>query len=226
MERNLKQRLEHAIVFYDVDTQNDFMLPDGALHVPEAEKIIGGIGKLTNYARQKGHIVMGSVDRHFKDDAELKRNNGPFPDHCMNDSYGQRKIPETNPVCPAYIENKVMDGKTLDEIVGDKREIFFEKQHYDVFTNPNAELLLSQAHYAVVYGVATDYCVKAAVLGMRKLGLYVFVVTDAVKGVTKEGHDAALEEMKDKEGVRLVTTRQVLEGIAEKKIRADDGIFQ
>jgi len=33
----------------------------------------------------------------------------------------------------------------------------------------------------VVYGVATDFCVKAAVLGMQKRGVQCYVVEDAIK---------------------------------------------
>jgi nicotinamidase-related amidase len=29
------------VIFFDIDTQNDFMKPDGALYVPEAETICG-----------------------------------------------------------------------------------------------------------------------------------------------------------------------------------------
>jgi nicotinamidase-related amidase len=31
------------VIFWDVDTQYDFMHPDGKLYVPEAERIIGNL---------------------------------------------------------------------------------------------------------------------------------------------------------------------------------------
>ena len=224
-KKGLVQLLNYSIVFYDVDTQVDFMLKDGALYVPGAEKIIPNIEKLTNHARQQGEIIMGSVDKHAKGDAELLANGGPFPEHCMDGEHGQKKIWVTNPVCPAYIENKMMRFSQLEHFIGDKREVFFEKQHYDVFTNPNAKSVLEHVCYAVVYGVATDYCVKAAVLGMRNLGIEVFLVKDAVKGITQEGENEALKEMKDA-GAHFFTTKDVLSGKVLRYVRAFEGICQ
>jgi nicotinamidase/pyrazinamidase len=40
------------LVFWEVDTQKDFMLPGGKLYVPGAERLLPNIQKLTNAARQ------------------------------------------------------------------------------------------------------------------------------------------------------------------------------
>ena len=45
-------------VFFDVDTQVDFMLPDGRLHVPGAETIIPNLSKLMAYAEAQGTPVL------------------------------------------------------------------------------------------------------------------------------------------------------------------------
>ncbi|MBU2590311.1 MAG: cysteine hydrolase [Nanoarchaeota archaeon] len=217
------------ITFYDVDTQNDFMVdPDihqkpTALYIPGAEHIRKNLEKLTNFARDNNYLILGSVDAHSKEDKELKRNNGPFPDHCMKGTWGQEKISETKPLYPIYIENKTIDN--LEKLIEDKNEIFFEKQDVDVFTNLNAKNFLKTLNYVVVYGVATDYCVKAAVLGMLKLDLEVFVVEDAIAGITIEESDRAIEEIKDA-GAYFFTTEEVLKGKVLKHIRAFEGIIQ
>lgn len=208
---DLRKRIQ-GIVFYDVDTQNDFMRQSGNLYVPNAESIIPNIGKLTKYARHQGMVISGSVDKHSEIDAELKRNGGPFPDHCMGGTSGQEKIAETQPISPVYIPNEKTELNKLEELIGPGREIFLEKQHYDVFTNPNTEKVLKNAHTIVVYGVATDYCVKAAVLGFRDLEITTFVVEDAIAGVTEEGSRKAIEEMRGA-GAILVKTEDILEGI-------------
>src|SRR3989344_4924987 len=88
-------------IFWDVDTQNDFMHKDGALYVPDAELIIPNLAALTEIARKNNIPVLGSVDRHFGTEeykareGELARWGGSFPDHCMNNSKGQLKIDET-----------------------------------------------------------------------------------------------------------------------------------
>ncbi len=95
-----------------------------------------------------------------------------------------------------------------------QRGIYFEKQTYDVFSNPLTEIILKaiDTKQAIIYGVATDYCVKAAVLGMQKRGIQCYVVEDAIKGVDVNPGDSekALEEMVSA-GAKLVTTQQVLE---------------
>ena len=49
----------------------------------------------------------------------------------------------------------------------------------------------------MVFGVATDYCVKEAVLGLLKRGYKVTLLTDAIKATTQEGGKDALKEMED-----------------------------
>jgi len=239
-------------IFYDVDTQNDFMNRDGALYVPGAELIKPNLRDLTKYARNPGRYdsvmdaipIVGSVDRHFGTksyngrEGELNRWDGPFPNHCMSGKKGQQKIDETRVIwhefgvepydvaiyIPHYLDGKVRKldlVKSIGEVVPlyeltPTKTLYFEKQNYDVFTNPAFQLFLDLAEVdeAVVYGVATDYCVRAAVEGMKKQGIQTYVVEDAIKGVAPDTTEAAIEEMKkDKEGLGaiFVTTQQVLE---------------
>jgi nicotinamidase/pyrazinamidase len=236
-------------IFYDVDTQNDFMNKDGALYVPDAELIKSNLFKLTSYAIEKDIPLVGSVDKHFgteeyqERESELQINGGPFSAHCMNGTYGQEKISSTKTLTrvlgdiidkgiyvPHYLTKyasrveldidhaiPILTGKheyTISDIARPSNVgLYFEKQHYDVFTNPGIDLFLKKANVneAVVYGVATDYCVKAAVLGMQKRNIQCYVVEDAIKGVFPDGAKTALEEMVNA-GAKLVTTKQVLEG--------------
>lgn len=186
-------------IFYDVDTQNDFMNKDGALYVPDAELIKPNLELVSLYASQNKIPVIASVDNHYGTlemkaaEVELARWGGPFPDHCMEGTFGQRKIKQT--------AQELTDA------------LIIEKQSYDVFTNPEAEILLRQlgVKEAVVYGVATDYCVKAAVLGMQNRNIQCYVVEDAIKGVFLDKTKLALEEMVNA-GAKLITTKDVLEG--------------
>ena len=49
------------IVFWEVDTQQDFMLPGGKLYVPGAEKIIPNITRLVNVAREGRVLLVSSA---------------------------------------------------------------------------------------------------------------------------------------------------------------------
>ncbi|MEM3400145.1 MAG: cysteine hydrolase family protein [Candidatus Micrarchaeia archaeon] len=207
------------IVFFDVDTQNDFIKKHGKLAVPNAESILPNLKKLTDFARKKGIRIYASVDRHFGDEEhrnserELKKWGGPFPEHCMDGTEGQRKVKETEPKNPLYIENRKLTDEEIERALTWDGEIIIEKQTYDVFDNPNTDILLKGVKAAVVYGVATDYCVKAAVLGMRRRGIDVFLVVDAIKAVNakKGDEEKALEEMR-KAGAKEIKTSEVLKG--------------
>jgi nicotinamidase/pyrazinamidase len=48
----------------------------------------------------------------------------------------------------------------------------------------------------IIYGLATDYCVQATVMHAREEGYTVTLLKSLSKGITPEGTDAAIEEMK------------------------------
>ena len=78
-------------VFYDIDTQYDFISKDGALSVPGAEDIRENLQELTNYAIENGIKIIASADAHPPDDKEFEI----FPPHCVQGTPGQKKVEET-----------------------------------------------------------------------------------------------------------------------------------
>jgi nicotinamidase/pyrazinamidase len=209
MENGLQKR---EIVFWDVDTQKDFMLPEGKLYVKDAEKIIPNLAKLTSYAKQKGIMIIASKDMHTKDDPELEENGGAFPRHCMAGEEGSDKIGETRMEDPVIIENKLYTAEKLKELLEKDGEIIIEKQTFSVFDNPNTRNIIKMLgiEKAVVYGVATDYCVKATVDGLNLMGVDVIIITDAITAVKRADGLKALEEMRQKGAIQM-TTDEVME---------------
>ena len=55
----------------------------------------------------------------------------------------------------------------------------------------------------IVYGIATDYCVKATAVDAANAGYKVIVVEGLCKGVAPKTTEAALKEMKEK-GITVV----------------------
>lgn len=191
-----------------------------------AEQIIPVIASVETYFKNKKTRKAGSVDRHFK--WELKKSpeflppakgGQGFPEHCMDGTEGQLNISEAQWHKPVYVEHQLPDekvraytGKELEKIVAGEGDIVFEKQNYDVFTNPQAEKVLEKlgVKKAFVYGVATDWCVKAAVIGMCKRGIEVYVIKDATYAVnaTKTAGAEAFEEMK-KSGAKFIESGEL-----------------
>ena len=63
----------YSIVFVDVDTQADFMLPGGRLYVPGAEKLIPTLTRLRDFAEQHSVPILTSTDAHATDDPEFQQ---------------------------------------------------------------------------------------------------------------------------------------------------------
>ena len=206
------------VVFWDVDTQRDFMLPDGKLYVPRAEQIIPRLAALTAFARQHGIRVVASAEWHQPDDAELSDRPDyaqTFPPHCLAGTPGAERIPETAPANPLIIEPTRQSGEQLAARVhAHSGEIVLRKRHFDVFSNPNADLVVrALAPTAiVVYGAALDICIRDAVEGMlaRWPHTRLYAVTDAMKAIRYEVGEHLLRDWGD-EGVRLVKTVEIVE---------------
>jgi len=206
------------VIFWDVDTQYDFMHADGKLYVPEAERIIPNLKRLSDYAHGHAICVVASADDHVASHPEISETpdwRSTFPPHCMRGTAGQKKIPETVLRDPLVIEPARVDRPVLaDRLRAHKGDILFHKHRFDVFTNENVPAVLDVLNPddIVLYGVATDVCDKAAVEGLleRRPHTRLFVVTDAVRGIDKDVSDQLLKDWGD-EGVRLVKTKEVVE---------------
>lgn len=212
-------------VFVDVDVQNDFCEPGGALFVPGSPNEV--FVALTRYAVENRIPILGSVDSHAWDawefasnDREAPEGQKPnFPDHCVKGTHGWLKVKGTLPPRYRFIPNvpEAPIGPIVEEVLrGTTHGVYFEKEVYSLFANPLAERFvralvgeLESAPEMVVYGVATDYCVKAAALGLSERGYRTTLVTDAIAGITPEGTRAALEQLAAK-GVKLATAESVM----------------
>jgi len=207
--------MNYEVVKCDVDTLNDFMFESGALPVPRAYEIKPNLKRLDKLDYTEIHIT----DRHFWDDPEISRNpdfKKTFPPHAMNYTWGQNKISETALGKPVYIYNKIAPAihkkyseEELDKILKDAKEIVIEKQKTDVFSNPYADRVFRDVKKAIVYGVATDYCVKDAVMGMLERDIEVYLVTDAIRGIAENTTREELERMRSC-GAIPVTTDDVV----------------
>lgn len=209
------------VIFWDVDTQYDFMKADGKLYVPDAEHIIPNLRRLTDYAHGHDVRIVASADDHVREHAEISDTpdwKATFPPHCLRGTPGQKKISETALRDPLVIEPGAQDAKAT---LGD---ILFHKHRFDVFTNPNVLPVLDalDPQDIVLYGVALDVCVRYAIEGLleHRPQIRLFAVTDAMKPIDRDVAEHLLREWGD-EGVRLVKTSEVVVGgLVEELARA------
>lgn len=208
-----------GVIFWDVDTQYDFMRADGKLYVPDAESIIPALARLTDHAHRHHIRVVASADDHVPDDAEISAApdwSATYPPHCMRGTAGQRRIPETMPREPLTVDSTPADQAALARTIRSHRgDIVIHKQSVDVFSNPNTDTVVTALapDAVIVYGVATDVCNRCAIEGLldRHPGIDLYAVTDAMKPIRA---DAAADLLAawQRRGVQLVTTDDVLSG--------------
>ncbi|MGH9783279.1 MAG: cysteine hydrolase family protein, partial [Terriglobia bacterium] len=139
----------YPMVFVDVDTQADFMLPGGRLYVPGAEKLLPTLARLRDFAEQHDIPVLTSTDAHPTDAKEFEQ----WPPHCVRGTPGQLKVPES--LVRKYLVVP-QERRTLltDEELYRYRQWILEKDDLDMFTNPQADDLVKRldAGQYVVYG--------------------------------------------------------------------------
>lgn len=177
-------------IFWNVDTQFDFMRKEGKLYVPDAESIEAALRQVTGFARDRGIRVVNTADSHHPDSPELSATPNfidTFPEHCMYGTPGAQYVPATKPE-DAYVLD--WRGKTIDDrLVIARRNIVLTKDAFDVFDkahgSPHAGRVLEllKPERAIVYGVATNVCVDFAVMGLLTMGVEAYVIKDAIKGL-------------------------------------------
>ena len=205
------------LIFWDVDTQVDFMRADGKLYVADSESLIPVLARLTDYAHERRIRIIASSDDHVPGHRELSETpdwKTTFPDHCMRGTPGQLKIAETSLRHPLRIEPEPQDPATIGaKARGHDGDILFLKHWFDVFTNANVLPVLNALAPAriVLYGVALDVCDRYAVEGLLKHrpDIRLALVTDAVRAIHPDQGPALLRDWEQR-GVQLTTSDQVL----------------
>jgi nicotinamidase/pyrazinamidase len=205
-------------IFWDVDTQRDFMDADGKLYVPEAESIKPNLKRLTDFAHERGIRIVASADDHEPGHRELSTTpdfRETFPEHCMRGTPGAAKIPETALVAPVVVEPAPTPREQLVRLLRSRDgDVLIRKHWFDVFTNENTDVVLEALapRQIVLYGVALDVCNRYAIEGLLARGASrIVAVSDATKPIHADAVPALLDSWRDR-GVRFATTEQVVSG--------------
>src|SRR3954453_12470522 len=204
-------------ILWDVDTQVDFMLPDGKLYVAGAEETAPAMARLVAAARDAGLVHVASGVDHERTDPEIEAEpdfRSTFPPHCLRGTRGAQKVPETEQDDPLPLSLVPFPPALLERLVAGRRGLLLLKKSFDVFTNPNAEPLLAalDPDEVILFGVATDICNNAAILGLLQRGRRVRFVEDAARGLDEARVATCLANWRER-GVELTTTGEVLDSL-------------
>lgn len=197
-----------------VDLQNDFC-KDGALEVPDANRIVPVINKLihsfdtiiqTQDWHPAGHYSFASSHdgKEPYDTVEMEYGTQVlWPDHCVQGSYGGEFHPDLDTQKTQVIIRKGF-RKEIDSY-----STFYENDHK---TKTGLTGYLNDRGITDLYtvGLATDFCVKWSILDGIHEGFNMHIVEDAVKGIDLDGSlNAAWTEMKEA-GVNSTTSDKLV----------------
>lgn len=200
-----------------VDIQGDFTeYKCGSLAVEGTDKAyVEMVSEVTQQLKDKGLKLFATQDWHpenhvsfissHKDRAVMDvvdvdgRTQVLWPPHCVMET----------PNAEVLVDNRLFDAivKKGCDPGFDSYSGFFDDGGAD--TGLNRILKEQGLNTLIVYGLATDYCVKFTAMDAVTSGFKVFLAEDLCKGVSPDTTVSALEEMK-KAGIRIVRSEDIL----------------
>jgi nicotinamidase/pyrazinamidase len=208
--------ISRNVVFWEVDTQKDFMLPGGKLYVPGAERLLPNIRRLTDAAREGRVFLISHGCYHVENDPEF----ATFPAHCVKGTPGAGFVEEALADKVVTVPNEA--GAQVPRDVSKYQQILLEKQTLDIFQSRHVGKLLKQFGddvQFVVFGVVTEYCVRFAAKGLLDRERRVAVVEDAIETLKAEDGARTIAELREL-GATFITTEQALGLLKPAKVRA------
>ena len=195
------------------DIQGDFTeWKKGSLAVAGSdESYVTSVERATRRLKELGLPIFGTQDWHPPnhvsfhtshpgkkpfDTIEIRdKTQALWPPHCVQGTENARILIDNNlflAVVRKAQDPALESYSAFQDEVGHKTEM-------------ETVLRINGVDRFIIYGIATDYCVKATALDGRAEGYEVTVVEDLCRGVSAETTAAALAEMRAN-GVRLVAT--------------------
>ena len=193
-------------VLVDVNTQRDFLDPDGACPVVNHGALIAAIRRMVAWVKRNQVPVISAVDSHRPGEVRV----AAMPLHCIDGSRGQEKIDCT--LLGSYV--KVESDSTLSiptDLFRWRQQVIFRKRSADFFVNPKADRFLSQlrAGEYIVYGLSLERSVKAIALGLLARNNKVSVVSEACGYWSRAEAELTVRQMAAK-GVDIITVDELL----------------
>lgn len=187
----------------DIDTQKDFLLPNGSACVRNQAAVLAKIRQIMTWARHENVPVISTVEVY-------PNNNGCSEiNYCLDGTDGQRKVPCT--LLRERVSFPADDKNALPaDILLAYKQVILHKRCIDPFDEPRIERLLSevQAGEFVLMGAGTEDAVGATAMGLLQRGKKVRIIVDALGSHNNKEAKLALRKMKAK-GAKLIKTKDV-----------------
>jgi nicotinamidase/pyrazinamidase len=176
-----EELLDRADALLIVDVQNDFC-PGGALPIAEGDAVVPVLNAWAAAAAARGVPIYASRDWHPSTHPSFAPQGGPWPVHCVQDTWGAAFHPRLDLTGAAIVVSK-----------GTR----FDKDQYSAFEDTGlAEEFRKRGIRRVwIGGLAEDVCVKATAVDAAKAGFDTRVIRAATRPVTAKGAEEAHREM-------------------------------
>lgn len=184
-------RYRPGVALLVVDVQNDFADPAGSLSVRGGAEVVKAANREIAEATAAGALVVYTQDWHPEVTPHFAVHGGPWPVHCVHDTWGAALHPDLVVEGPVVhkatgLEDGYSGFSTRHHVTGEVRR-----------TDLDAVLREHGITDVVIVGLATDYCVRSTALDAVALGYRATVLRDAVAAVDVQpgDGDAALAEL-------------------------------
>lgn len=178
-----------------VDLQNDFC-PGGTLPCAKGDRIVLGINRILNLFP----FVFATRDYHPENHSSFAEQGGPWPTHCVEGTYGAELHPG-------------LKYELIDEIFQKGEDP--QTDAYSAFEAPGflEKLNKEKIKRVFVCGLATELCVRATVLDLKRAGFKTYVLTNlcGAADINPGDGERALLEMK-RRGAVLLESKNLLKG--------------
>ncbi len=168
-----------------VDVQNDF-LSGGSLAVSNGEAVIAILNRYLDIFSKQCLPIFATRDWHPANHCSFKQQGGPWPEHCVAQTFGAEFPPALNLSETTQIISKATH---------------MDQEAYSGFQNTDLDSRLKSQRVRRLFigGLATDYCVLNTVKDALKLGYTVNLLQDAIRAVNLNPEDGeqALQEMRN-----------------------------
>jgi nicotinamidase/pyrazinamidase len=168
-KRLIELRLVDGDCLLVIDIQNDF-LPGGSLAVPHGEQVIQPLNDYVAAFDASSLPIVASRDWHPPDHCSFRANCGPWPVHCVKETFGAEFAQELALPTGVHIVSKATSS---------------DRESYSDFdgTGLGDYLRSRKVKRVFVGGLATEYCVLATVEDALREGFQVVLLTDAIRAI-------------------------------------------